>query len=167
MNLKVRASAGDYWEKKLFLVRILEDRTESWTSHWFPSLKDLPERFPEETKNRKEINSHDINWDVTWSCLCMKLGSTSVTVVHISQYVCFAPTSLRSVFFFKGLLLLSSSFFLRFIYLLIYFFPHWVFVAVCGLSLVAVHGLLIAVGSLVLWSRGYRHMGFNSCGSWL
>ena len=45
----------------------------------------------------------------------MKLGSTSVTLVHISQYVCFAPTSLRSVvflsFFFKGLLLLSSSFF--------------------------------------------------------
>ena len=32
----------------------------------------------------------------------MKLGSTSVTVVHISQYVCFAPTSLRSGFvFFK------------------------------------------------------------------
>ena len=29
----------------------------------------------------------------------MKLGSTSVTLVHISQYVCFAPTSLRSVVF--------------------------------------------------------------------
>ena len=31
----------------------------------------------------------------------------------------------------------------------IYFWLHWVFVAVCGLSLAVVYGLLIAVASLV------------------
>ena len=98
----------------------------------------------------------------------MKLGSTSVTLVHISQYVCFAPTSLRSVvflFFFFKVYYYYPLLFLRFIYLLIYFFLHWVFVAMCGLSLVAVHGLLIAVGSLVFWNTGSRYMGFNSCSS--
>ena len=62
----------------------------------------------------------------------------------------------------------------NFIYLFIYFWLRWTFVAVCGLSLVAasggllfivVRGLLIAVASL-LWSTGSRHAGFSSCGSW-
>ena len=34
-----------------------------------------------------------------------------------------------------------------------------------GLLFVAVHGLLIAVGSLVQ-SMGSRHMDFSSCGAW-
>ena len=34
-----------------------------------------------------------------------------------------------------------------------------------GLLFVAVHGLLIAVASLLLWSTGSRCAGFSSCGS--
>ena len=54
-----------------------------------------------------------------------------------------------------------------------YFWPHWVFVAVRGLSLVATSGgyssLWCAGFSLqwllLLWSTGSRCMGFSSCGS--
>ena len=56
--------------------------------------------------------------------------------------------------------------------LFIYFWLRWVFVATCGLSLVAVSGgysLLLCVGFslwwlLLLWSTGSRHAGFSSCG---
>ena len=60
-----------------------------------------------------------------------------------------------------------TSFF-KIIYLFIYFWLHWVFVAACGLSscgergllLVVVRGLLIAVASLVaehgLWAHGVQ-----------
>ena len=50
---------------------------------------------------------------------------------------------------------------------------HWVFVALCGLSLVAlsrgsssavVHGLLTVV--LLLWSPSCRRTGFSSCSTW-
>ena len=59
------------------------------------------------------------------------------------------------------------------IHLFIYFWLHWVFVAVCGLSLVAVsggHSLLQCAGFSLRWllllrSMGSRHMGFSSCGS--
>ena len=43
--------------------------------------------------------------------------------------------------------------FYKFIYLFIYFWLRWVFVAAQGLLLVAVHGLLIAVASLVAEHR--------------
>ena len=64
-------------------------------------------------------------------------------------------------------------YFLNF-YLFIYFWLRWVFVAVCGLSLVAVSGgyssLWCAGFSLrwllLLWSAGSRREGFSSCGSW-
>ena len=57
---------------------------------------------------------------------------------------------------------------------LFYFWPHWVFVAVHGFSLVAASGgyssLRCADFSswrlLLLWSTGSRHMGFCSCGTW-
>ena len=60
-----------------------------------------------------------------------------------------------------------------FIYLFIYFWLHWVFVAACRLSLVAASGgysSLRCVGFslgwlLLLWSTGSRRMGFSSCGS--
>ena len=60
-----------------------------------------------------------------------------------------------------------------FVYLFI-FWLHWVFVAVCGLSLVALSGgysLLRCAGFslqwlLLLWSTGSRHAGFSSCGMW-
>ena len=64
-------------------------------------------------------------------------------------------------------------YFINLFILFIYFWLCWVFVAVRGLSLVAVsggllfvavRGLLIAVASL-LQSTGSRHAGFSSCGS--
>ena len=63
--------------------------------------------------------------------------------------------------------------FLNFIYLFIYFWLHWVFVAVRGLSLVAASGgyssLRCADFSLQwllsLWSTGSRCAGFSSCGT--
>ena len=59
-------------------------------------------------------------------------------------------------------------------YLFIYFWPHCVFIAACGLSLVAVSGgyssLRCAGFSwwwlLLLRSTGCRSMGFSSCDSW-
>ena len=61
-----------------------------------------------------------------------------------------------------------------FIYLFIYLWLSWVFVAVHGLSLVAASGgysLLRCAGFslrwlLLMWSTGSRHMGFSSCGWW-
>ena len=62
-----------------------------------------------------------------------------------------------------------------FIYLsFIYFWLCWVFVAACGLSLVAVRGgysSLQCAGFSLWWllllqSTCSRHMGFSSCGSW-
>ena len=55
---------------------------------------------------------------------------------------------------------------------LIYFWLHWVFVAACGLSLVAVRGgysSLQCAGFSLRWllllqSTGSRHAGFRSCG---
>ena len=41
----------------------------------------------------------------------------------------------------------------------------WVFVAVCRLSPVAAHGLLMMVASQ-LWSMSSRCSGFSSCGMW-
>ena len=68
---------------------------------------------------------------------------------------------------------------LQFIYLFIfysfiYFWPHWVFTAACGLSLAAASGgysSLQCMGFSLQWllllqSTGHRHTGFSSCGSW-
>ena len=60
-----------------------------------------------------------------------------------------------------------------FVCLFVYFWLHWVFVAVCRLPLVAAsggHPLLLCTGFslqwfLLLWSTGSRHTGFSSCGS--
>ena len=64
-------------------------------------------------------------------------------------------------------------FFNKFIYFLFfYFWLRWVFVAVCGLSLVAESrgfSLSRCVGFssrwLLLWSTGSRHTGFSRCGT--
>ena len=66
---------------------------------------------------------------------------------------------------------LFSFFLKKFIYF--YFWLHWVFVAACGLSLVAVRGgysLLQCTGFSLPWllllqSMGSRCTGFSSCGS--
>ena len=69
---------------------------------------------------------------------------------------------------------LTFFFFLnKFIYLFIYFWLRWAFVAVRGLSLVAVsrgYSLLQCVGFSLQWllllrSTGSRHAGFSSCGT--
>ena len=64
-------------------------------------------------------------------------------------------------------------FLINFIYLFIYLWLSWIFVAVCGLSLVVVSGgysSLWCMGvslqwPLLLWSTGSRHAGFSSCGA--
>ena len=60
-----------------------------------------------------------------------------------------------------------------FFYKFIYFWLCWVFVAACGLSLVAASGGYSSLRCrgfllwwlLLLWSTGSRHAGFSSCGS--
>ena len=62
----------------------------------------------------------------------------------------------------------------KFIYLFIYFCLCWVFIAAPSLSLVVVSGgysLLRCTGFSLQWllllrSKGSRHAGFSSCGSW-
>ena len=63
--------------------------------------------------------------------------------------------------------------FLNFIYLFIYFWLRWVFIAAHGLSLVAASGGYSSLQcvSFSLWwllllrSTGSRHAGFSSCGA--
>ena len=77
---------------------------------------------------------------------------------------------------FEMIMWFSFSFFLlmRFIILIdfiFFFWLHWVFIATCGLSLVAVSGgysSLQYVGFSLQWllllrSTGSRHAGFSSC----
>ena len=76
--------------------------------------------------------------------------------------------------FFCLFVYFNRNLFLLFIYLFILFIDFWlcwVFVAACGLSLVAASGgysLLWCTGFslqwlLLLWSTGSRHTGFSSC----
>ena len=89
----------------------------------------------------------------------------------------FLKTALTKLSLSCNLLSISSSlslFLNKFIYLFIYFWLCWVFVAACGFSLVVVRGgyssLLCAGFSLqwlLLWqSTGSRCAGFSSCGTW-
>ena len=67
----------------------------------------------------------------------------------------------------------SFLFFFFFIFILKNFWPHWVFVAVRGLSLVAVSGGYSSLQCkdfslqwlLLLLSKGSRRTGFSSCGA--
>ena len=51
--------------------------------------------------------------------------------------------------------------FIYFIYFYFYFWLHWVFVAVCGLSLVAA-----SKGYSLLQCAGFSLGGFSCCGAW-
>ena len=70
--------------------------------------------------------------------------------------------------------LMDILFFFLIYFLFIYFWLHWIFVAVHGLSLVAAsrgYSLLRCAGFSLQWllllqSTGSRHGGFSSCGSW-
>ena len=74
---------------------------------------------------------------------------------------------------FDSLILLSILFIYLFLNLFIYFWPRWVFIVVCGLSLVVVSGgysLLWCMGFSLQWllllrSTGFRCMDFSSCGT--
>ena len=60
-------------------------------------------------------------------------------------------------------------FFNKFIYLFIYFWLPWVFIAVRGLSLVAVSGgcsLFWCTGFSLRWLLFLRSVGFSSRGAW-
>ena len=63
---------------------------------------------------------------------------------------------------------ITFYFILLFIYLFIYlyFWLRWVFIAACGLSLVAESGSCFLLRwLLLLQSMGSRHGGFSSCGT--
>ena len=92
------------------------------------------------------------------------------------QTVAWVTHKLRMVFIYLFIFkegYKSSFFFFNLFTLFIYFWRHWVFVATCGLSLVAASGgysLLRCTGFsllclLLLWSLGSRCAGFSSCGS--
>ena len=92
----------------------------------------------------------------------------------VSELACFLLINLSSQgqiddMLFAGDNIYLNSFCLkkknRFIYLFIYFCLHWGFLAVRGLSLVALHGLLIAVASPVA-GAGSGCSGCSSCGVW-
>ena len=93
-------------------------------------------------------------------------NSDAILVLHIFRVKPVAISSLDA----------SRNFFLKnkFIYVFIYLWLHWVFVAVCGLSLVAASGgysLLQFMGFSLWWllllqSTGSRRTGFSSCGTW-
>ena len=77
--------------------------------------------------------------------------------------------------FTPATLLFSFSYFFKInLFLLIYFWLRWVFIAARGFSLVVVSGgysSLRCAGFplrwlLLLWNTGSRHMGFSSCGAW-
>ena len=104
-------------------------------------------------------------------CLCQQRGflvcGNVSSFTAPSQWCRSHPSSFVSVFSFFFLINL-------FIYVFIYFWLHWVFVAAHGLPLVAASGgysLLWCKGFSLLWllllrSMGSRCAGFSSCGTW-
>ena len=115
-------------------------------------------------------------WEVVSQAIVLS-KSRNETWTHNSFFffflIYFMYFGLLWVFFFK---LFYFIFIFFKIYLLIYFYfcLHWVFVAVCGLSLVAARGGCSSLPSLgfslwwllLLQSTGCRHTGFSSCGMW-
>ena len=103
------------------------------------------------------------NWYLTVVFMCISLMISDVE--HLFMYLlAICISSLENVY--------SSPLPYLFIYLFI-FWLHWVFIAVCGLSLVAVsrgYSPLQCTGFPLRWllllrSMGSRHPGFSSCGS--
>ena len=92
------------------------------------------------------------------------------------EKIIFPPKDKRSMSKIAAIQFLHDFFFHKFIYLFIYFYfwLHWVFVAVRGLSLVVARGGYSSLRwagfslwwLLLLQSRGSRCVGFSSCGTW-
>ena len=83
----------------------------------------------------------------------------------VAQQCVLNATELHTVLFFNKIFCFV---------LLICFWPRWIFIAVCRLSLVAAsrdYSPLWCAGFsfqwvLLLWSTGFRRMGFSSCSTW-
>ena len=108
----------------------------------------------------------------SYSVISSTLSSSFLICSSVSFYLQLFPFS---VFFISVIVFLISvwlSFKITFfISIFIYFWLHWVFVAVHGLSLVAAsrgYSLLQCAGFSLWWllllpSTGSRHAGFSSC----
>ena len=102
-----------------------------------------------------KVNSREIKDFKTYG------KTTKLTKENVGEYFC--DLEVESFFFLI----------IIFIYLFIYFWLSWIFVAACGLSLVAVsrgYSPLRCTGFSLRWllllrSTGSRHAGFSSCGA--
>ena len=91
-------------------------------------------------------------------CICVNLFLACVLLVYLSVFIATVHAVLVTIAFFS-----PPKFFL-------YFWLLWVFVAVCGLSLVVASGhysSLQCAGFSLRWllPRAPGHVGFSSCGT--
>ena len=126
------------------------------------------------------LKSHWLNTMKVYCSLISQYSATMSAFLHLLCYMIW--NTWYPGFLWKRKLKLKGHvgcLFFFLIYLFIYSWLRWVFVAACGLSLVvfsscceqgllfvAVHGLLIAVASLVAESRGVRASVVVACGLW-
>ena len=105
-------------------------------------------------------------------CLYQKFPFHLYSFLSLGLFYCSFPNFLN-IYFILSCLVIAFFYIYKFIYLFIYFQLHWVFIAVCGLSLVAMSGgysSLWCVGFSLRWllllrSTGSRHAGFSSYGT--
>ena len=145
--------------QRLWVPQILQVKTNSFQKwcwyNWISACKKKLSWTP--TTQSTKVNSRAI--------IDLKVRGKTIKLVKESITVNLCDLGLSSVFFCFAL-------FYKFI-LFVYFWLHWVFVAVHGLSLVAVSGgysSLWCAGFLWWWllllrSTGSRRTGFSSCGS--
>ena len=102
--------------------------------------------------------------------LCSEISLFNVNIACLAFFDYYLHDTSFSYLIFFFIVFFIASFFSKFIY----FWLHWVFIAVCRLSLVVASrgysSLRCVCFSLLwlflLWSMGSRHVGFSSCGSW-
>ena len=114
-------------------------------------------------------------WAVTGWQLSSALLSLASLLLFLSSMLLKSSRREHTTQLFIYLFIYLIYYFLKkFIYSFIYFRLRWIFVAECGLSLVAVRGgysSLWCAGFSLWWlvllrSTGSRHAGFSSCGTW-
>ena len=91
--------------------------------------------------------------------LCSRV---SLWLVAVATLPLTLPTALSSSPPFKGR---DSIFFKKYIYLFIYFWLHWVFVAARGLSLVAASGSTLRCGAKASHRGGFSYCRAQALGS--